>query len=124
MTIWMWRRKTDAGRGSIAGRVLALAVLLAVVRPSAAQEQPAESFQLPYNHQPLALSYLAAPYPGGPTGPSSPDFSAGGASIIARFLPRAGLQPWEGIPFGVFKRTTLLHSGARVGVTGNVPGIG
>jgi hypothetical protein len=125
MTIWIWRRKARAGGGSIAHLALALVVLLAAVRPSGAQEQqPVETFQLPYNHQPLALAYLAAPYAGGPTGPSAPDFSTGGASIVARFLPRAGLQPWEGIPFGLFKQTNLFYSGARVGVTGNVPGIG
>src|SRR5262245_47552646 len=106
MTTWVWRRR--AGRvGSVAGLVLGLLAVLSAPPPSAAQDQALETYQPLFNHQPLALAYLAAPHAGSPAGRSS-DFSLGasapGASIMARFLPRPGLQPWEGIPFGLFKR--------------------
>ena len=34
------------------------------------------------------------------------------------------LQPWEGIPFGLFKRSSSPQAGTRLGVTGTVLGIG
>jgi hypothetical protein len=128
MTIHVWPRRAGGGQGGIAGLMLALLVLLAAAPQSAAQEQPLESFQPPYNYQPLALAYLAAPYTGSPSGRSS-DFSFAsyppGESIIARFLPRPGqLQAWEGIPFGLFKRSTSPGSATRLGVTGSALGIG
>jgi hypothetical protein len=124
----MWRRKAGTGEGTVAGLALTLVALLAAAGPSTAQDQPAESFQLPYNYQPLALAYLAAPYTGNPAGRSA-DFSFGkyapGESIIARFLPRAGqLQAWEGIPLGLYKRTSSPGPSTRLGVTGSVLAIG
>src|SRR5688572_25664705 len=128
MTICTWRRHKGAGGGCVAGLALALLVLLAAARPSAAQDQPVEHVPLPYNHQPLALAYLAATYAGSPSGRSS-EFSTGklapGESVVAGFLPRAGLlQPWEGIPFGLYKRTGSPGIATRLGVTATGLGIG